>query len=114
MRATTNHFKEVIMILGEYLKIILLKKGLSQQDLVNKLNAQKGMNVHKHGNATITKFQVSYWINGTENISPLMARRIELALDLEKNSLGQFVQEKRTNMSGYNRVFGKEEGEEEG
>ena len=102
------------MHLGEYLKIILIKKGLSQQDLANLLNKQEGMKVRQNGDATITRFQVSYWINGTQTISPLMARRIELALDLKENSLVDLAPRKSSNMAGYNKVFGKKEGEEEG
>lgn len=99
------------MHLGEYLKILMLKKGISGQDLANMLNKQKGMEFHDRGKATVTRFQVSYWINGTEGISPLMARRIELALDLKENSLVELIPEKGSNMAGYNKVFGKKEGE---
>ena len=100
------------MHLGEYLKIILIKKNVTQQELANLLNKQKGMNVRNEGTSTVTRFQVSYWVNGTERISPLMARRIELALDLKENSLVGLVEEKGSNMAGYNKVFGKKEGEE--
>lgn len=99
------------MHLGEYLKILMIKKGINGQQLANLLNEQKGMNMHSRGNATVTKHQVSYWINGVEGISPLMARRIELALNLKENSFVDLVPEKGSNMAGYNRVFKKKEGE---
>lgn len=89
----------------------MIKKGVTGQDLSDLLNAQEGMNMHDRGNATVTRYQVSYWINGREGISPLMARRIELALDLKENSLVELVPEKGSNMAGYRKVFGKEEGE---
>ena len=101
------------MHLGNYLKIIMIKKGVSGQDLANLLNKQKGMSVKNVGNATVTKYQVSYWINGKERISPLMARRIEIALDLPKNSLLRLTNKSTANMREYNIVFGKE-GDEEG
>lgn len=99
------------MHLGEYLKIILIKKEINGQGLSDLLNKQKGMNVKDTGNATVTRHQVSYWINGTEKISPLMARRIELALDLNKGTLLRFTQRNGNNMQEYNKVFGEEEGE---
>ena len=89
----------------------MIKKGVSGQGLSDLLNKQEGMEFHD-GNATVTRFKVSAWVNGKENISPLMARRIELALDLKENSLVSLVPEKRSNMAGYRKVFGKKEGEE--
>ena len=91
----------------------MIKKNISGQGLADLLNKQEGMEFHK-GNATVNRHQVSYWINGVESISPLMARRIELALDLKENSLVSLVPIKGSNMSGYNKVFGKKEGDEEG
>lgn len=99
------------MHLGEYLKIMLIKKKMSGQDLSNLLNSQKDVNVRNDGNATVTRFQVSAWINGKENISPLMARRIEMALGLKENSFVDLVNIKGNGMAGYNKVFGKKEDE---
>lgn len=99
------------MHLGEYLKILMIKKNITGQDLANMLNKQEGMEFHNRGKATVTKHQVSYWINGIEGISPLMARRIEIALNLKENSLVELIPEKGSNMAGYNKVFGKKEGE---
>lgn len=99
------------MHLGEYLKILMIKKNITGQDLANMLNKQENMGMHERGNGTVTRFQVSYWINGTEGISPLMARRIEIALNLKENSLVELIPEKGSNMAGYNKVFGKKEGE---
>lgn len=89
----------------------MIKKGVSGQGLSDLLNKQEGMEFHD-GNATVTRFKVSAWVNGKESISPLMARRIELALDLKENSLLGFVRTKGNNMAGYKKVFGKKEGEE--
>lgn len=100
------------MHLGEYLKIIMIKKNISGQKLSDLLNKQKGMNVKDTGNATVTRHQVSYWINGTEKLSPLMARRIELALELNKGTLLRLTDKNGVNMSEYNKVFGEEEGED--
>lgn len=99
------------MHLGEYLKILMLKKGVSGQKLADLLNSQENMGMHDRGNGTVTRYQVSYWINGVEGISPLMARRIEIALNLKENSFVELIPEKGSNMAGYNKVFGKKEGE---
>ena len=89
----------------------MIKKGLTIRDVSALLNKQEGMEFHK-GNATVPYQQVSAWINCREGISPLMARRIEIALDLKENSLVSLVDEKGSNMAGYRKVFGKKEGEE--
>ena len=65
------------MQIGAYLKIILQKKNLTQQELANKTG--------------LTKNKVSAIINGAVRLSPAMARRIEIALDLPKYSLVELV-----------------------
>lgn len=81
---------------------------MSGQDLSNLLNKQTGMGVQNRGNATVTRYQVSDWVNGKERITPLMARRIELALDLPKNNLLRLVRKTGGDMREYNMVFGDE------
>ena len=87
----------------------MIKKGLTQQDLADLLNKQEGMNVRDGREGKVTKHRVSYWINGTERISPLMAKRIELALDLKEGSIPRITGLKRSNTVGYDKVFGEKE-----
>ncbi len=65
------------MPIGTYIKLILKKKNISQQELANKTG--------------LTKQKVSNLLNGITPISPAMARRIEIALNLPKYSLVEIV-----------------------
>lgn len=102
------------MHLGEYLRIILIKKGMKQKELVALLNKQKGFRIKGDKGSSVAENQMYYWVNGDETISPLMARRIEIALDLKKNTLVRFTTKNSKNLSDYNKAFGKEEGEDKG
>lgn len=97
------------MHLGNYLKILLIKKHISGQGLANLLNNQKGLSLI--GDGKVTKYKVSDWITGKEKITLLTARRIEIALDLEENSLTRFVNKNSIDISNYNKVFGKKDGD---
>lgn len=75
------------MKIGEYIKLILNKKNMSQQDLVDKLN-ELGPNL-KGG--TFTKQYVSNRLNGINPITPQFARMVEIVLDLSKYELVNIV-----------------------
>ena len=65
------------MQIGTYIKLILQKKNMTQQQLADKLN--------------IPKQNVSNIINGSVQIGSERARKIEIALDLPKYSLVELV-----------------------
>ena len=75
------------MQIGQYIKLILQKKNMTQQDLVNKLNE---LNFSAKG-GTITKHNISNILNGAVPLHYTMARRIEIALELPKYSLVELV-----------------------
>lgn len=73
------------MQIGTYIKLILEKKNMKQQDLVNRINE-----LHL-ANGTMYKNKISEMLNGQREITPVMARRFEIALDLPKYSLVELV-----------------------
>jgi len=73
------------MNIGMYLKVLLQKKNMSQMDLVNKLNE-----MHL-SDGKVYKNKMSEYINGHLAISPYMARKIEIAMELPKYSLVKLV-----------------------
>ena len=75
------------MQIGQYIKLILQKKNMTQQDLVNKLNK---LHFSAKG-GTITKHNISNILNGNLSLHYTMARRIEIALELPKYSLVELV-----------------------
>lgn len=96
--------KEVItMQIGQYIKLILQKKNMTQQDLVNKLNE---LHFSAKG-GTISKNNISNILNGNLPLHYTMARRIEIALELPEYSLVEIVGFPTTE-------FGKKELEEIG
>ena len=91
------------MQIGQYIKLILQKKNMTQQDLVNKLNE---LHFSAKG-GTISKNNISNILNGNLPLHYTMARRIEIALELPKYSLVELVGFPTTE-------FGKKELEEIG
>lgn len=91
------------MQIGQYIKLILQKKNMTQQDLVNKLNE---LHFSAKG-GTITKHNISNILNRAVPLHYTMARRIEIALELPKYSLVELVGFPTTE-------FGKKELEEIG
>lgn len=75
------------MHIGTYIKLILIKKNMTQQALVDRLNE---LGLVKE-NATVRKHTISDIINGKIGMSPYMARRIEIALDVPKYSIVNIV-----------------------
>ncbi len=65
------------MQIGTYIKLILQKKNMTQQQLADKLQ--------------VPKQNVSNIINGSIQIGSVRARKIEIALDLPKYSLVEIV-----------------------
>lgn len=75
------------MQIGEYIKLILEKKKITQQELVNRLNK---INLNVNG-GKFTRFYISNCLTGTRPVTPAMARLIELALKLPKYSIVKLV-----------------------
>lgn len=75
------------MHIGTYIKLILIKKNMTQQDLVNRLN-ELGLADH---NEIVRKHTISDIVNGKLTISPSMARKIEIALDVPKYSIVNII-----------------------
>lgn len=73
--------------LGTYIKLILIKKNMTQKDIVNKVN---NLGIMEDG-AIFTKQKLSNILNGIIPLSKLNAYRIEKALDLEEGSLKRFI-----------------------
>ena len=65
------------MQIGTYIKLILQKKNMTQQQLADKLQ--------------VPKQNISNIINGSIQIGSVRARKIEIALDLPKYSLVELV-----------------------
>ncbi len=65
------------MQIGTYIKLILQKKNMTQQQLADKLQ--------------VPKQNISNIINGSIQIGSVRARKIEIALDLPKYSLVEIV-----------------------
>lgn len=65
------------MRIGTYIKLILQKKNMTQQQLADKLQ--------------VPKQNVSNIINGSATVQAYRARKIEIALDLPKYSLVELV-----------------------
>lgn len=65
------------MQIGTYIKLILQKRNMTQQQLADKLQ--------------VPKQNVSNIINGSMQIGLVRARKIEIALDLPKYSLVEIV-----------------------
>lgn len=76
-----------MITLGNYIRIILEKKGLKQQDVVNKINELGLM----EGGAIFTKQKLSNILNGQAPLSKENCNRIEIALGLPKSSLNRFI-----------------------
>jgi transcriptional regulator with XRE-family HTH domain len=74
-----------MITVGSYIKLILNKKGKTQQYLVDKMNElglSDGQAMHyEHLSTNLT----------TNKITPELARKIEIALELEKNFLVKMV-----------------------
>ncbi len=65
------------MQIGTYIKLILQKKNMTQQQLADKLQ--------------VPKQNISNMINGSKQVGSYSARKIEIALDLPKYSLVELV-----------------------
>lgn len=65
------------MQIGTYIKLILQKKNMTQQQLADKMN--------------LPRQNISNMINGSIQIGSVRARKIEIALDLSKYSLVEIV-----------------------
>ena len=76
---------------GTYMRIILMKKKMSQQDVVNRIN---NMQLMENG-AMFTRQKLSNILNGIIPLSATNAYRIEKALELEEGSLEKFVTGRR-------------------
>ena len=76
-----------MITLGNYVRTILEKKGLKQQDVVNKINELGLMN----NGAIFTRQKLSNILNGQAPLSKENCNKIEIALGLPKNSLSKFV-----------------------
>ena len=70
------------MNLGEYLRLILIKKNITQVSLRDRLNEQEFS--LRGGNYDVA--DINNMISGKRNISLVDARRIEMALDLPLHS----------------------------
>lgn len=75
------------MHIGTYIKLILIKKNMTQQALVDRLNE---LGLVKE-NESVRKHTISDIINGKLTISPFMARRLEIALDMPKYSIVNLI-----------------------
>lgn len=75
------------MHIGTYLKLVLTKKNMTQQALVDKLN-ELGLT---DNNEIVRKHTISDIVNGKLTISPFMARRLEIALDMPKYSIVNLI-----------------------
>lgn len=80
------------MHIGTYLKLVLTKKNMTQQALVDKLN-ELGLT---DNNEIVRKHTISDIVNGRLTISPFMARRLEIALDMPKYSIVNLIGLPRT------------------
>lgn len=76
-----------MITLGNYVRTILQKKELKQQDVVNRINELGLM----EDNAIFTKNKMSAILNGAEPFSKLNCGRFEKALDLPEGSLKRFI-----------------------
>ncbi len=76
-----------MITLGNYVRTILEKKGLKQQDVVNRINDLGLMG----NNAVFTRHKMSAILNGAEPFSKLNCGRFEKALDLPEGSLKKFI-----------------------
>lgn len=84
--------KRCIMLdLGTYIRLILMKKNMSQQDIVNKVNS---LGIMEHG-AIFTRQKLSNILNGITPLSKSNAYRIEKALELKEGSLERFITRRR-------------------
>nr|DAX01480.1 MAG TPA: Transcriptional regulator, Transcriptional activator, TPR, HTH [Bacteriophage sp.] len=75
------------MHIGTYIKLILIKKNMTQQALVDRLN-ELGLT---NNNEIVRKHTISDIVNGKLTISPFMARRLEIALDMPKYSIVNLI-----------------------
>ncbi len=76
-----------VLDLGTYIRLILIKKNMTQKDIVNKVN---NLGIMEDG-AIFTKQKLSNILNGIIPLSKSNAYRIEKALDLEEGSLKRFI-----------------------
>lgn len=72
------------MTKGQYLKLILQKKGLTYQNLADLMMKYRKQNNIK---GKIDKHNIFYRISGELNISNDFAREVEIVLDLPKGTL---------------------------
>lgn len=75
------------MHIGTYIKLILIKKNMTQQALIDRLN-ELGLT---NNNEIVRKHTISDIVNGKLTISPFMARRLEIALDMPKYSIVNLI-----------------------
>lgn len=75
------------MHIGTYIKLILIKKNMTQQALADRLN-ELGLT---NNNEIVRKHTISDIVNGKLTISPFMARRLEIALDMPKYSIVNLI-----------------------
>lgn len=75
------------MHIGTYIKLILIKRNMTQQALVDRLN-ELGLT---NNNEIVRKHTISDIVNGKLTISPFMARRLEIALDMPKYSIVNLI-----------------------
>lgn len=76
-----------MITLGSYIRIILEKKGLKQQDIVNRIN---NLGLMEDG-AIFTKQKLSNILNGLAPFTVTNCKRLEIALDLPEGSLKRFI-----------------------
>ncbi len=73
------------MHIGQYIQIVLKKKNMSSQDLVNRINE-----LHLC-NGKIYKNAISEMLNGNRKITKKVAEKMEVALNLPESSLTELI-----------------------
>lgn len=76
-----------MLSIGEYIKYSLKKRGLKQQDLVNRIN-RVGLTEGK----AFHKTHLSSHLSGATPMSVFLARKIEIVLGIQKNLLVNMIQ----------------------
>lgn len=72
-----------MITLEDYIKLILTKRGMTQADLLRVMQEKKL--------GKVDKCHLNNFIKGTGPRSFLWAKRIEIALDLEKDSIVKMI-----------------------
>ena len=75
------------MTAQEYLKLAMKKRNMRNTDVLNEMN-KLGMG---ENGQKMNRQHISNNLNGIRKLSPLMARKFEIVLDLEKYSVVRMV-----------------------